>query len=747
VEIAMKTRRWIVLCSVGLLGIASLPAALAEGEEAAGAPLERPRIGLALSGGGARGAAHVGVLRVLEELRVPVDYIAGTSMGSIIGGLYASGMTPDQIETALKDMDWDHVFNDRPPRIDRPFRRKRDDDLYLVKAKPGFNNGQLMFPSGAIQGQKFDLALRQLVRHASTVSDFDELSIPFRAVASDIGTGQAVILASGDLAMAMRASMAVPGAFAATEIDGRVLVDGGITNNLPINVVRDMGADIVIAIDISTPLAPAENVRNMLQITAQLTSIMTRANAELQIASLTERDVLLIPDLGLIGSGDFNLAVEAVETGRVAAEAQRERLAELGLSATDFQAHVTARRSPPEAREVVDFVRIVNNSRIADEMIRVRINQPVGEPLDVARLEADISRLYGLELFQTVHYDFVDEDGKSGIEITANERSWGPNYLQFGVALSNDFSGDNRYNMGVGYLRTAINPLNGELRFGLQVGEDPILGANWYQPLDYASNYFVESRLRAERRNVSVFDDGGNNFAEYRVSEVGAELSGGRNLGVLAEARVGLRRTTGDVDVRVGSPDLPEFDFESGSLYGRLMFDSLDNVLFPTSGALALAEYNLYREALGSDDNLEQLRSRLSFLTSVGAHTVGVGARFNTTTAGDAAIQNRFRTGGFLELSGLPQDSLSGEHTALVQAIYYRRAPLIPYFQWYVGSSLELGNAWESRDDISVSSAILNGSVFLGLETPLGPLYLGYGLAEGGRSSAFFYLGKTFGAL
>jgi NTE family protein len=741
----MKTRRWMALCSVGLLCVASVPAAGAE--EPAGESLERPRIGLALSGGGARGAAHVGVLRVLEELRIPVDYIAGTSMGSIIGGLYASGMTPDQIETALKDMDWDNVFSDRPPRIDRPFRRKRDDDLYLVKVRPGFNDGKLTFPSGAIQGQKFDLALRQLVRHVSNVSDFDELAIPFRTVATDIGTGKPVVLGSGDLAMAMRASMAVPGAFAATEIDGRLLVDGGITNNLPINVVRDMGADIVIAVDISTPLAPAENVRNMLQITTQLTSIMTRTNAELQIASLTERDVLIVPDLGAIGSGDFNLAVQAVETGRVAAEAKRVQLARLGVGAGEFRAHVASRRDPPEAAPVVDFIRIVNNSRIADEMIRVRISQPVGEPLDVARLERDISKLYGLELFQTVHYDFVEEDGKSGIEVTANERSWGPNYLQFGVALSNNFSGDNRYNMGIAYLRTAINPLNGELRFGLQVGEDSSIGANWYQPLDYASHYFVESGIRAERRNIAIYDENLNPFAEYRVGELGAELSAGRNLGVLAELRAGVRRSAGDVDLRVGSPDLPDFDFDSGAFYGRFLFDSLDSVNFPTRGTIILAEYSLFREALGSDESLEQLRSRVSYLTNFGSHTVGIGGRFYTTTSGDVAIQNRFRIGGFLNLSGLPQDALSGEHTAIVQAIYYRKAPLIPFFDWYVGASMELGNAWESRDDISAGSAILNGSVFLGLDTPIGPLYLGYGRAEGGLGSAFFYLGKSFGSL
>jgi NTE family protein len=735
----------MTLCSVGVLCLSGLSVALAE--EPAGESLDRPRIGLALSGGGARGAAHVGVLRVLEELNVPVDYVAGTSMGSIIGGLYASGMTPDQIEAALKAMDWDNIFSDRPPRVERPFRRKRDDDLYLVKSKPGFTHGKLEFPSGAIQGQKFDLALRQLVQHVSTVGDFDDLPIPFRAVASDIGTGKPVVLGSGDLAMAMRASMAVPGAFAATEIDGRLLVDGGITNNLPIDVVRDMGADIVIAVDISTPLSPPEGVRNMLEITGQLTSIMTRANVELQIATLTERDVLLVPDLGEIGSGDFKEAVKAIETGRVAADAKRETLARLGVGAADFQAHVASRHAVPAAPAAVDFVRVVNRSRVADQMISVRISQPIGEPLDVARLEADIGRLYGLELFQTVHYDLVEEKGRSGIEVEANQRSWGPNYLQFGVALSNDFSGDNRYNVGVGYLRTAINPLNGELRFGLQVGEDPIIGANWYQPLDYASQYFVETKLRAERRNIPVFKDSFDPYAEYRVTQLSAELGGGRNFGVLAELRAGLRRSTGDVEVRVGSSDLPEFEFDSGAFFGRFVYDSLDDVNFPTRGAVMFAEYSVFDESLGSDQSLEQLVSRLSYVTSFGEHTVGLGARFNTTTSGDAPIQDLFRVGGFLDLSGLPQDSLTGPHTAVVNAFYFRREPLIPFFDWYVGGSLELGNAWQSRDDISYDSAIFNGSLFLGLETPIGPLYLGYGLAEGGESSVFFYLGKTFGGL
>jgi NTE family protein len=255
------------------------------------------------------------VLKVLEEMRVPVDFIAGTSMGSIVGGLYASGMTPDEIEYTLNTMDWEHIFDDQPPRETRSFRRKRDDDLYLVEAKPGFRGGRLRFPLGAIQGQKLDLALRELTLAVSAVHNFDRLPIPFRAVATDIANGEAVVIAEGDLALAMRASMAVPGVFAPARIDGRLLVDGGISNNLPINVVREMGAEIIIAVDISTPLLAEDEIINVFGVAAQLTSIMTRKNVELQLATLTDRDVLIVPELGDIGSAEFERAAEAVPAG------------------------------------------------------------------------------------------------------------------------------------------------------------------------------------------------------------------------------------------------------------------------------------------------------------------------------------------------------------------------------------------------------------------------------------------------
>lgn len=707
---------------------------------------QRPKIGLALSGGGARGAAHVGVLEVLEEMRVPIDYIAGTSMGSIVGGLYASGMTPEQIATALETMDWEHIFDDDPPRKDRSFRRKRDDDLYLVNAKPGISDdGELKFPSGAIQGQKFVLALRELTLPISTATDFDRLYIPFRAVASNIGTGQRVVLGSGDLATAMRASMAVPGAFAATEIDGQLLVDGGITDNLPIDVVREMGADIIIAIDISTPYMPAEDVTNLFHITSQLTNIMTRQNVEQRLATLTERDVLIVPDLGDVSSGDFAHATKAIPPGRKAAEAQHDELARLSLSEAAYQAHLAARAArPPDVPPVVHFLRIENDSSVVDGMIRDRLHQQIGAPLDREQLENDIGNIYGLELFQSVSYDVIEEDGQTGLLVNAKARSWGPNYLQFGVELSSDGDGQSTYNLGFAYLRTAINELNGEMRFGLQLGEEPRIAVDWYQPLDTLSRYFVTTGLSYGARNVDVFDGKGDRLAEFRVDETRLELAAGRDFSVFGEGRLGYRYRTGDVKVRTGAPGLPEFDYDTGEVYARLSVDRLDNFNFPESGGLGLLEYAAAREDLGSDTDFDQMTARASRFTTFGdGHVIGLGGLAETTLDGEAAIQDRYRLGGFMNLSGYVQDSLSGQQAAVLAAIYYRRFRPMPLLSWYIGGSAEYGGVWEDKNDIG-DDGIASGSLFLGADTPIGPLYVGYGYAEAGHNAIFFYLGRPF---
>ena len=708
-------------------------------------PAGRPKICLVLSGGGARGAAHIGVIELLEEMHIPIDCITGTSMGSIVGGLYASGMSVEEIKVALATIDWKDAFNDNIPREDRSFRRKRDDDLYLIKSKPGIgDDGKIKLPTGFLQGQKIDLIFKELALPVSDIRDFDELSIPFRAVATDITTGQPVVLGTGDLAKSMRASMSVPSIFSPVEMDGRLLVDGGVSNNLPVDVARDMGADIVIAVDISTPLKKREELTSALSITSQLTGILTRRNTEEQIATLSGKDILIVPDLRGISSVDFSESGQAIPRGRAAAEQQREQLAGLGVSQADYANMV---RSMPERKTippVIDFVKLENESRVSDAVIMARLHVKTGEPLDVQALDRDIGIIYGLELFENVDYEVIEEDGKKGLLIHAKERAWGPNYLQFGLELGDNFEGESTFNLGAAYTRTAINRLNGEWLTALQIGKNPGIATGIFQPLDVASRYFINPRLFYAKENYNVFSPDADILAQYRVSRYGIDISGGREFGVWGEARLGYRRYAGHLEVRIGEPALPEGDYNSGELYGRLAVDKLDDINFPRSGYFGRLEYLWSDTALGADTDFDQVMFDGGHAYTWDRNTLWAGASFYTTPDNDAPVQNLFLLGGLFKLSGYQLQELSGQHLGLVKLIYMRRIGDITFLPAYLGGSLEAGNTWQDADDIEFSNLIGAGSLFIGLDTPIGPLYIAYGLAEHSHDSFYLYLGKIF---
>ncbi len=733
------------LLSVILLVAATAWADTHDADDGARAPGERPRIGLALSGGGARGAAHIGVLQVLEDNRIPIDYIAGTSMGAIVGGLYATGMSPEEIKGAIDSIDWKHVFDDPTPREERSFRRKRDDDLYLVKSRPGIDKDGLKLPAGVVQGQKIDLALTRLTLDTSHLDDFDDFRIPFRAVATDIVTGDAVVLESGSLTHAIRASMSVPAVFSPAIIDGRMLVDGGVANNLPIDVVRDLGADIVIAVDISTPLLTEEEVDSVLSITVQLTGILTRRNTVAQIDTLTDDDVLLIPDLGDITSADFERALEAVPTGRAAAQAQIEGLRRLALPTEEYASYRAGLTIDKTTLKEVDFIRVDNQSRIKDSVISSRIyNSKVGEPLSIAAVERDVGRIYGLEIFENVGYTVLEEDGDTGLEFRAKERSWGPTYLQFGASYNSNNDGDNIFNLAVATLATEINPSNGELQLGVQIGEEPGILIDFHQPFGSRGMWFYDVKGTYGDRVFTVFDDD-TAVSDYELTEATIEASFGRELGTWGEARMGLRYQDGDASVRIGTPiDNEDVIFQRGEFFTRFSIDELDSYFFPSRGYFTKVEWSTSREGLGSDSDYDQVFVNASYVKSWGRNRVIGIVDYQSTISGRAPIEGLILAGGFARISGFNANELSGQHYGRLSAVYYRHLADTALFPIYGGVMLEKGNVFENRDDIGFGNSLYAGSAFLGADTLIGPLYFAYGNAEGGNSAMYLFLGRAF---
>lgn len=721
------------------------------------AEAKRPKIGLALSGGGARGAAHVGVLKIIEELGIPVDYVAGTSMGSVIGGLYASGLSPAQIEELLRTTDWDMAFRDTPPRTELSQRGRSDDRLYFSNQIAGIKNGQISTPSALIQGQQFDFLLKNMTLRVAGIHDFDRLPIPFRAVATDAVTGDEVVLGSGDLARAMRASMAVPGAFAAVELDGKLLVDGGMANNLPISVVRAMGADIVIAVDVGTPLLKRDEVSSLLGIMNQLTGFLTVRNSRQQIATLTSRDILIVPDLSTIGSGDFSKVIEAIATGELATEEKRAELTRKFVLTGAQAAHrkqpelsqlsspdVYHETSKPFTPPLIDFVRFKNDSIISEAMLRSHFGEMEGQQLDLGKVQYGLNRIYSLDAFQTVRYNLVQANGQTGLEVSATAKTWGTSSLQMGMQLSSEKDLGSSFNVGAAYSHAPLNAYNGQWRTGVQFGQDPFLTSEIYQPLDPAADYFFYGRLGVGNITFRSYDDN-NASAEYSINRAGGQLALGKNFGTLGDIRLGIKRNHGSTRMIVGTEDpYPDYTFDEGQFYVRSKLETLDSPNFPRSGYYTRAEWMTSQTALGAGTEFDQIFFRATGAKSWNNHTLIGMLSLGATIKGEAPVENRMLLGGFLNLSGFQPNALSGQDMALGGITYLYRLRQSAILPVYLGAALQAGNTWEDSSEARIGGLIKSGTLFIGSETPLGPLYLGYGYAEGGRNSIYFYLGRPW---
>ena len=710
---------------------------------------ERPRIGLVLSGGGARGAAHIGVLKVLEELRIPVDYIAGTSMGAIIGGLYASGMSAKEIESEISRIDWKEVLKDDTQREQLSFRRKRDDDQFVSKSDVGYNHGEVQLPMGLLQGQKLLLLLKRLTRNVAEVRDFDRLGIPFRAVATDLATGRKEVLDRGDLAIAMRASAAIPSIFAPVRLNGKLLVDGGVSENLPVEEVRRMGADVLIVVDISTPLMKQEEIRDAIAVADQLTTIMTRSNTERSLALLQPRDLLLVPDLEGVATSDFHKSVEAIPVGEQAARKLQSKLVGLSIGRERWLEWNRRRRAgvldyqPPR----LAFVRIENDSGLSDEVLLDRLGIRPGEMLDQEKLRQGIARIYGTELFEQVSYRLVEEKGRTGLVVEANAKDWGPNYLNLSLRMFGDWQSGSGLNVGLGYTRTAMNPMGGEFRMILRVGESPSAFVEFYQPLGYRQAFFLNPQVELLRKTVGFYYDG-DELAEYDFRQARISLDIGRELGDWGEVRLGYRFAYDRFSLDIGVPDLfPDGGEHEGQVYLKLATDTFDNLYFPTKGHLSEIGVHLYRNALGGDHDFEQLEARFTLARSLGNNVLllhGKAAYTYSIEEAGQTVYARKDLGGFLNLTGLQRFELSGPYMAFgYVGLLHRMNEDFALVPTYLGATLEMGNTWEEPGDFG-ADWIHSGSLFLGLDTPLGPLYLGMGVAEQNRQTAFIFLGAPF---
>lgn len=712
---------------------------------------ERPRVGLVLSGGGARGAAHVGVLEVLEESRIPVDCIVGTSMGSIVGGLYAAGMSPAEIRAAMTGTDWAAIFRDRPDRAHRYFRRKEDDVDFPVRYQLHLDGGEARLPLGVIQGQRLTNRLERFEERLGAGRDFDAFPIPFRAVATDVETGEALVLSRGDLAQALRASMSIPGVFRPVDIDGRLYVDGGVVANLPVGILKEsFDVDVVVAVDISTPLRDRE-IESYLAVVRRMMRFLTQGNVERDRALLTGRDLLLVPDLGTITTADFERSGEAIELGRRAAADRIEELRRLSVPEETFARYLARQRRPPRTPPAIRDVEILDAGPLRPETVRAFVESAASpeRPLDEDRLEQGLVRLHGIGVHDPVSYDTVRDPGgdTATLRIRAPRRRIGLTTLQFGLEIEDDFEGGNAYTLAARHQRLAVNPRGAEWRNELRIGDTTGVSSEFYQPIDRRLRYFIAPTVGFVREDAPLVVDG-QPLALVRFTSWGGGIEVGRALGTWGELRLGLRRTEGDVEIAIGPPDLPGRDVAVAAWQARLRFDTLDAPVWPSRGALGTLAWSREVEDLGGETRGERLDAEIDWALSIGRTRFVPGIDVSVDLDDGPAQGIGAELGGLFRLSGYAPLELLGAESALGRLIVYtrlNRSPLrlIPA-GWYAGVSLEAGNVFAPGASIDAEDLLYGGAAFLGANTPLGAMLVGYGVTEPGRERFYLSFGRSF---
>jgi NTE family protein len=699
---------------------------------------DRPKVGLVLGGGGARGAAHIGVLEELERLHIPVDCVAGTSMGALVAGAWASGLDAATLRSEMGKADWNDLFQDNPGYNDINYRSKRLAKRYLPGSEAGVTATGLVTPPGVVSGQKIKLFFNQLVHADAGDRLIEQLAVPVSIIATDIGTGARVVFRSGSLTLAMRASMSVPGLMAPLEYDGRKLVDGGLVDNLPIQEVRDLcGASVVIAVNVGSPLLQASEISGLLSVSTQMVSILTEQNVTQSLARLSADDIYIKPDLTGLTAAQFERSAEAADRGRSAAKAAT---ALQGLS-VDAQTYATWRqrwapKDEPQPR--IDAIEIAGLKTVNPAVVERYVEQKTGERLDVPQLNRDLLRAYGDGYYERVDYTLTRQGGQNLLRITPVEKAWGPDYLRFGLNLSSTLTGRSIFSLRSAYQKTWLNSLGAELVTSAELGSNTGIGVELYQPVDPAQRYFVHAAASVRRENFALFAND-LRISDYRNSIGRLDLTAGLNVGLTGQVRLGLRDEHQTVTIETGVPVLPADALHIRGWLASWETDQKNQLHIATTGWSGKGSW--FESAAG---DYNKLNLNLEGSYQLQEWVLGLRGSYVGSLYGALPPQEMGRLGGFLNLSGFANDQLMGDRVSYGHVRAERilgRMPLGLSGDLRVGFALEVGKVADPLSEPRRTGLLNSTAIYVRGETPFGPAYIGLGQSSSGPVNAYFFIG------
>ncbi len=701
----------------------------------------RAKIAVVLSGGGARGLAHIGVLEWFDEHHIPVDYVTGTSMGGIVGAFYATGATGKEIETFVEKIDWDTTLLSEPRYDQLSFRRKEDRRGYEVQIPLGLAHG-LSGPNALNPGHGVGLFLNHIALGYSELKSFDDLPIPFRCVATDMLQGTPVVLKEGSLSQALRATMAIPGILTPVERGATVLADGGLVNNIPTDVARDLGAPIVIAVDVSTPLGGKES---LLTLGGVLTQTIAVVSIENQRRNLRRADIIVSPDLEHYSVADYNAAEKIIRLGYEAAALRTEVLSRFSIPEEEWKAHLAARqarrRKPDLSVDAVEVAGIAPDQSNADRLER-RMLPLTEDNLSEPKVAARLTHIVGEGRFDSLGYELVHTDGAQALRVLAHEKNYGPPFLDLAVNVNGNGVGQFDFSAGVRATFMDVAHRGGELRADLLLGSTNLIAGELYQPIGN-SHFFVVPSVFLQKRARNVFQNG------QRVAQNSERTSGGGlDLGVAAgrraEIRFGYHIYDAQVSELVGVPQ-PRLGGATGQFRLAAVFDGQDSAVVPSRGLRFDTELLRVIHTPGASSAFQQFQIRGSQFLRVGPKgSFFLNGAFGTSFDGVPGPLQLFSLGGPFRLGAYQQDELRGRHYGLTTFGYRREVYRLPAPLGkgvYIGSWYDIGSTYDDPARITVRHSFNAGFVS---DTILGAVALTGGVSPTGRARINFSIGRFF---
>jgi len=702
---------------------------------------KRLKIGVALEGGGALGLAHIGVLRWFEQHHIPIDYLSGNSMGGLVGGLYATGQSPDQIELTVKKMDWPLLLGGGTPYEDLSFRRKEDARQVQSSLAIGFKKGASL-PSGMNAGHQISLLIDRETLAYSDVKSFDDLPIPFRCVATELVSGKAHVFSTGPLGLAMRSTMSLPGIFAPIRDGNNLYVDGELVDNLPTDLAREMGPDVVIAIHLQVSPTTADDIQSLFSVLGRSIQISSAAS---EVRGMEAADIVVKVDVQKFNALDFKQADALIQKGMEAAEEKAKILQPYVLNQTEWDEYVAQRnarkRGPVSAPQ---FVKVQGSTPFLNKKIETFLQPMVNQAIDTKKLDTSLTRLTGVGRFSSASYGLTEVNGETGLLVNVREKGNAPPVLQIAFSIDGTEPDNVTYTLGGRLTFLDFGGFRSEWRTDFAIGNTYGISSEYYKRFSQTSKWFYAPQVNASNTGQWIYSYN-NPEADYRIIRAGGGLDVGYAFDRFSEVRAGYEIGYLNASLKLGTPEFASVNGGVGATRFRLITDHLNEPIVPTAGYFGQVNFQFFDKSPGAPSAFPNLEMKTEFFKRMSpSNSVFLVAQGGTTMGFEQTGIPQYFLGGVSGLLAYGTNEVRGDQYFYFRPGYMHRLISLPPFVGggvYATVMYEIAKMYNAP---GVSKLPNDGAGGVIVRSAFGPVFVGGSVGDTGHATWFFSLGHVF---